>query len=90
LIFESDRPTGIEGNIDLYISFRKKDETWTEPMNMGPKENSASAERFAKVSPDGKYLFFGRNTGKGFDIYWIHAGIIDGLKKQTIKVGLLK
>ncbi|MES2850281.1 MAG: hypothetical protein V4685_14580 [Bacteroidota bacterium] len=90
LIFESDRPTGIEGNIDLYISFRKKDRTWTEPMNMGPKINSPSAERFAKISPDGKHLFFGRNTGNGFDIYWIDAGIIDVLKKQAVKDGLLK
>lgn len=82
LIFESDRPTGIAGNIDLYIAFRNEAETWTEPMNMGPKINSASAERFAKISPDGKYLFFGRNTGKGFDIYWIDASIIHKLKKQ--------
>ncbi len=69
LIFESDRPTGIKGNIDLYISFLKKDRTWTEPMNMGAKINSPLAERFAKVSPDGKCFFFGRNTGNGFDIY---------------------
>lgn len=85
LIFESDRPTATAGTIDLYISFRKKDGTWAEPINMGPKINTASAERFASVSPDGKYLFFGRNTGKGFDIYWIQAGIIDELKKQVLK-----
>ncbi len=90
LIFESDRPTGIEGNIDLYISFRKKDNTWAEPVNMGPNINSASAERFARVSPDGKYFFFGRNTGNGFDIYWIGAGIIGELKKQAVKDGLVK
>lgn len=90
LIFESDRPSVTEGFLDLYISFRKKDRTWTKPMNMGPKINSASAERFARVSPDGKYLFFGRNTGNGFDIYWIDAGIIDTLKKQAGKDGLLK
>jgi Tol biopolymer transport system component len=89
LIFESDRPTRNEGNIDLYISFGTKDGTWTEPMNMGSKINSASAERFARVSPDGKYLFFGRNVGNGFDIYWVHAGIIDELKKQAAKVGII-
>jgi Tol biopolymer transport system component len=90
LIFESDRPTVMEGGIDLYISFRKKDGTWAEPLNMGPEVNSAWSERFAKVSPDGKYLFFGRNTGNGFDIYWIASGIIDQLKKQAAKSGLLK
>lgn len=90
LIFESDRPTGIERNIDLYISFPKKDRTWTEPINMGSKINSTFSERFAKVSPDGKYLFFGRNTGRGFDIYWIGADIINELKKQAAKEGLLR
>jgi WD40-like Beta Propeller Repeat len=87
LIFESDRPTGIKDNIDLYISFRKKDGAWAEPLNMGPQINSASAERFAAVSPDGKYLFFGRNTGNGFDIYWISAAIIGELKNRWLKTG---
>jgi Tol biopolymer transport system component len=84
LIFESDR-TGIKNNIDLYISFRKKDGSWAEPLNMGAKINSAFVERFAKLSPDGIYLFFGRNTGSGFDIYWISAAIIDELKNRWLK-----
>ena len=55
---------------------------------MGPKINSGKGERFAKLSPDGKYLFFGsyRDTtgGKvGADIYWIDAKIIDELKQQA-------
>jgi hypothetical protein len=54
-------------------------------MNMGPRINTASAERFARVSPDGKYLFFGRNIGQGFDIYWISANIIADLKSNAIK-----
>ncbi|MGZ8536841.1 MAG: TolB family protein [Flavisolibacter sp.] len=90
LIFESDRPIDKESFIDLYISFRKKDGSWAEPVNMGPKINTQFAERFARVSPDGKYLFFGRNTGNGFDIYWIDSGIIDELKKQVVNGGLLK
>lgn len=90
LIFESDRDKGEnENNIDLYISFFQKDSTWSTPVSMGTEINSVFAERFAKVSPDGKYLFFGRNTGNGFDIYWISANIIEELKKQTIKKGLL-
>lgn len=89
LIFESDRPTAVKGNLDLYISFRKKDKTWTAPMNMGPAINTPHSERFASVSPDGKYLFFGRNTGNGFDIWWIDAAVIDELKKQAVKNGSL-
>jgi Tol biopolymer transport system component len=90
LIFESDRPTGIDGNIDLYISFRTTNATWSTPLNMGSKINSASAERFARVSPDGRYFFFGRNTGKGFDIYFIDASIINELNIEAVKAGLLQ
>ena len=52
---------------------------------MGPKINSSFSERFSRVSPDGKYLFFGSNRNQtekqpGFDIFWIDAGIIEELK----------
>ncbi len=88
LIFESQRPEGVEGGLDLYISFRNKDDHWSIPLNMGPKINSASSERFARVSPDGKYLFFGSNRDQskgrwGFDIYWIDAEVIKELRRDS-------
>lgn len=86
LIFESNRPEGIEGSIDLYICFKQKTGEWSKPLNMGPEVNSKFTERFAKVSPDGKYLFFGSNRGGALaDIYWISANIIDQLKKEWLK-----
>ena len=56
--------------------------------NMGSKINTSSFERFARVSPDGKYLFFGSNRNQtekqpGFDIFWIDAGLIEELKSDT-------
>ncbi len=89
LIFESQRPEGINGSLDLYISFRNKDGRWGMPINMGTKINSGAGERFARVSPDGKYLFFGstRNMSAdnwGMDIYWIDASVIDELKNDEI------
>ena len=51
---------------------------------MGAKINSPFAERFAAVSPDGKYLFFGSNRGGDLpDIYWISAAIIDELRNKN-------
>lgn len=90
LIFESTRPEGIEGSHDLYITFKDKKGHWGTPINMGSKVNSPGMERFPRLSPDGKYLFFGSNrdqsNGKvGFDIYWIDAKIIKELKKQAKK-----
>lgn len=64
---------------DLYISFRKKDNTWTTPQNLGPKINTSKMEGNASVSPDGKYLFFTRN----FDIYWVEATFIPELKSKS-------
>jgi hypothetical protein len=86
LIFESQRP---EGYLSLYITFRHDDGQWGLPVNMGPKINSGKGERFAKLSPDGKYLFFGsfRNMTadrRGADIYWIDAKVIDELRKDEI------
>jgi Tol biopolymer transport system component len=88
LIFESTRPEGIDGSHDLYISFKNKKQHWGMPVNMGPKINSGSMERFPRLSPDGKYLFFGSNRDqsagkKGFDIYWIDAKVIDELRNAA-------
>jgi Tol biopolymer transport system component len=80
LIFESERPGGIGGSIDLYISFRKDDGSWSVPVNMGETINSDKTDRWARVTPDGKYLFFGSNRNGNMDIYWIDAKIISNLK----------
>jgi hypothetical protein len=87
LIFESQRPEGIDSYLGLYISFKDDDGRWGMPVNMGPKINSGKGERFARISPDGKYLFFGsfRNMSadnRGADIYWIDAKVIDELRND--------
>lgn len=46
------------GRGDLWISYRKPDETWTRPINMGEKVNTQAFEFCPFVSHDGKYLFF--------------------------------
>jgi len=80
LVFESDRPGGLGSN-DLYICFRQKDGELGAPKNMGPKVNSSFSERFAGMSPDGKYFFFSSNRGGALpDIYWIDASFIKDLE----------
>jgi len=46
---------------DLFISFKTKDNTWSRPYNMGPSVNSKYMEKGARLSPDGKYIFFVSN-----------------------------
>lgn len=53
-------------NQDIYISFRKSNNSWTEPKNLGAPICSDDNDRFPKVSPDGKVLFFAsRRTSIG-------------------------
>ena len=58
---------------ELWISFRKKDHSWTNPKSLGPLINTGLAHRFGQyVSPDGKYLFYTKGTGeKDCNFYWV-------------------
>ena len=86
LIFCSEKPGGF-GGFDLYISFRKPDGTWTEPMNMGESINSAGAEFRPSVSPDQKYFFFTSDRSGVGEIFWISTDIIQSLKPSSFAYG---
>ena len=77
LIFASNRPGGHE-NFDLYVAFRESDGSWTEPQNLGREINTEGEERFPGVSPDGKYLFFTRDS----DVYWVSSMVIEQLRPK--------
>jgi hypothetical protein len=66
---------------ELYISFRKKNKTWTNPQSLGPLINDGTAHRYGQyVSPDGRYLFYTRGESpKDCAIYWVR---FDRLLKQ--------
>jgi len=77
------------GSVDLYISFRQQDGSWGIAINMGNKINTDAYEAGAKVTPDGKYLFFVRvvtsttdNPYSDIDIYWVDAKIIQTLRPK--------
>lgn len=61
LIFDLYDHPDSRGNGDLYITFKKKDGSWTEAKNMGIEINSLAQDRFAGMTGDGKYLFFNNN-----------------------------
>jgi len=70
LFVRYDMPVSIDGGRGLYISFKKKDGTWTRAKNTDIQGS------LPKFSPDGKYFFFSR----GGDIYWVDAKVIDALR----------
>ena len=65
---------------DQYISYRKEDDTWSNPLNLGPAINTSGIEYGSYISYDNKYYFFSRPAGWGSskeaDIYWIDARAI--------------
>lgn len=79
LLFESDRPGGF-GGVDIYVSFNVSGE-WLEPVNLGPSINTSAYEVAAKVSPDGKFIFFDRPSPTEQDIYWVSSSVLDSLQQ---------
>ncbi|WMN07600.1 OmpA family protein [Marivirga arenosa] len=60
------------GDRDLYVSFEKRDGTWTAPMNLGDVVNTATDETSPFLAADDKTLFFSSSGYIGFgksDIY---------------------
>ena len=72
---------------DIYVYFKKKDGTWSKPINLGDKVNSNFGETVPSVTPDGKYLFFGRYNEEGglSNFYWVSTEIISKLKTAYFK-----
>lgn len=60
------------GARDLYVSFRQKNGTWTEPKNLGSDINTVGEEESPFMAEDGKTLYFSSDGYKGYggaDIY---------------------
>jgi len=65
----------VEGGPHLFVCFRNPDGTWSEAIDLSEHGLDRRAG-IAKVSPDGKYLFFGLNG----DIYWVSTALIEDLR----------
>lgn len=76
-----------EQKSDIYVYFKKKDGTWSKPINLGNEVNSTFAETCPSITPDGKYLFFGRYNEKGglSNFYWVSTEVIHKLKTAYFK-----
>ncbi len=88
MIVDAPGPSGIQGDYDLFISFKNKDGNWTKPVTMGDDVNSNYFEGTATVTPDGKYLFFSKFTPGDdgvfrSDIYWMRSDIIEKMKLEN-------
>lgn len=54
LVLTATHPTR---GLDLWVSFRRGDDSWGSPVNLAAA-NSDSSDKFPGLSPDGRFLFF--------------------------------
>ena len=66
----------------LYVSFRDSTSGWSEPVKFGDEINATGTELIAKVSPDGKYLFFQRKVDGNTDVWWVDAKVIEEVRGE--------
>lgn len=64
----------------LYVCFKDASGSWSSPIMLGAEINATGTELIAKVSPDGKYMFFQRKINNNTDIYWVDASFIEKLR----------
>lgn len=55
MTIERDDSYGLK---DIYVSFLKQDNTWTEPLNLGPTVNTVSSEVSPFLAADEKTLYY--------------------------------
>ncbi|MCC1485065.1 hypothetical protein [Winogradskyella immobilis] len=80
LIFDS-RPEG--GDNDIYISFRQKDGSWGNAINLGDTINTEFSDVYGSVTPDGKYFFFRSTLSNGENnTMWVDTSFIEKLRPK--------
>lgn len=67
----------IDGGPHLFVSFREKDGSWGEAVDLSEHGLDAKAG-IASITPDGKYLFFGKDG----DLYWVSTRLIEDLRPK--------
>ena len=71
LMFASDRPGGL-GDIDIWISSRNDDGTWSEPENLGDEINTRATDYTPVFTENNDLLFATNGRGRNrrdFDLY---------------------
>ncbi|MBU0495161.1 MAG: hypothetical protein KKA73_17620 [Chloroflexi bacterium] len=65
----------VESGHHLFVSFKSADGTWGEAIDL-TRHGFDPMAGGAYISPDGKYLFFGR----GGDIWWVDIRVVENLR----------
>lgn len=88
LYFASNRPGGL-GSSDIYKTIRKKDGSWSKPVNLGSPVNTPSQEIAPFIHADDKTLYYSSKGHPGMgkaDLYFTRK-ISDRVWKKPINLG---
>ena len=80
LVFSRVVQNGL-GPINLYVSFRGQDGSWTEAVPL-TGVNTDGREISPRLSPDGDYLFFLRTVNGELMPFWVSSSVITALRPQ--------
>jgi outer membrane protein OmpA-like peptidoglycan-associated protein/tetratricopeptide (TPR) repeat protein len=86
--FSSDREGGF-GGLDIYVTFRQRDGSWSEALNLGPSVNTPYDEDAPFIDSKNNVLYFssrGHNSMGGYDIF--RSTISGSLWSQAKNMGL--
>jgi hypothetical protein len=70
-----------QGPIDLYVSFRGEDGSWSEAIPLSTL-NTSEREISPRLSPDGEYLFFLRTVRGELRPFWVSSSVITTLQPE--------
>jgi len=85
LLFTRIKMENREPDINFFVSYRKRDGTWTQAVDISERLDSKSSAFWIGLSPDGKYIFFVKRKGRASDMYWVSSRILDEFKPEGIK-----
>ncbi|MBW8048762.1 MAG: OmpA family protein [Cytophagales bacterium] len=76
LYFSSTKPD-IYGDLDIFVSHKKKNGKWGKSTRLGPEINTEYDEDAPFILPDGKTLYFSSRGHKGMGDYDVFRTILD-------------
>ncbi len=96
LILSSNLESSDPDTMDLFVSFKNKNGSWSKPVKMGSDINTPLTEAGAVFSPDGKYLFYHSSRihpnsdelgyGNGLaDIYWVRKEALEQYRPKQFR-----
>jgi len=81
MVFSSTRQDNIQNNIELYVSFKNPDGSWTPATNLGSTVNRGRTWR-PYITPDGRFLFYNSDHTGIYEYFWVSTDIIKNLRQK--------